>query len=432
MTPPILSHRGRPHLGRRILLISPYPPSRTGPAEYAAVFAAQCAARGFQIRVLTENVPDAPPTPPVGPGVTIDPVWTPNGSGLGHLYRAAKDDPAEVVHVNYSFTMYGGGLVGLFALAQFARLSRRHPLVVTLFDVLPKRELTAETLALYHVRATPRIARMTVGLVLKFLARTADRIVVQGQSTKTILEQDYGVPSEKIVITELPGYPSTFKTPTARPNPLGPATPRTILYYGFLAPYKGIEVLLEAFARTRAENPSCTARLVVAGTDHPRLHFDYAGQLRAKARRLGLGPEDVSFPGYIAEADANALFAASSLVVLPYLRTTGASGTLATAMGLDRPVVVTDLPPLIGQLNGYPNSRVAPPGDVTALAESIAQAAEGRFVARPPPPVTPGAVRRWEDLVDRTADIYSSAIAAHRRGVSLLGSNLRAEGEAPT
>ena len=46
--------------------------------------------------------------------------------------------------------------------------------------------------------------------------------------------------------------------------------------------------------------------------------------------------------------------------------------------------------------------------------------------------MTPGAVRRWEDLVDRTADIYSSAIAAHRRGVSLLGSNLRAEGEAPT
>ena len=222
MTPPILSHRGRPHLGRRILLISPYPPSRTGPAEYAAVFAAQCAARGFQIRVLTENVPDAPPTPPVGPGVTIDPVWTPNGSGLGHLYRAAKDDPAEVVHVNYSFTMYGGGLVGLFALAQFARLSRRHPLVVTLFDVLPKRELTAETLALYHVRATPRIARMTVGLVLKFLARTADRIVVQGQSTKTILEQDYGVPSEKIVITELPGLSEHVEDPDRPSESAGP------------------------------------------------------------------------------------------------------------------------------------------------------------------------------------------------------------------
>jgi hypothetical protein len=118
-------------------------------------------------------------------------------------------------------------------------------------------------------------------------------------------------------------------------------------------------------------------------------------------------------------------------VVLPYLRTTGASGTLATAMGLDRPVAVTDLPPLIGQLNGYANSRVSPPGDVAALAETIGQAAEGRFVARPPSAVTPGAVRHWADLVDRTADVYSSAIAARRNGFSAFAPSVGSEGDAP-
>ena len=159
----------------------------------------------------------------------------------------------------------------------------------------------------------------------------------------------------------------------------------------------------------------------MAGANHPRLPFDYATQLKAKARRLGLGDDDVDFPGFVDEAAARRLFAESSLVVLPYLRTTGASGTLASAIGLDRPVVVTDLPPLVGQLNGYPNSRVVAPGDVPALADSIAQAAEGRFIARPPSPVAPGAVRRWEELVDRTADVYNSAIAARHGAFATFG-----------
>lgn len=432
MTPPLLLRHDRPHEGRRLLLISPYPPSRTGPAEYAAVFAAQCAARGFQVRVLTEQVPGAPAPPPPPPGVTLDPVWSADQSGMRRLYAAARGDPMDVVHVNYSFTMYGGGFTGLLALLQFARISRQRPLVVTLFDVLPKRDLTAETLSLYHIRASPRLARMAVRTILRFLARVSDRIVVQSQSTQTILQNDYGIPESKVAITELPGYPSSRPgtDPRSGSSPLG--TPRTILYYGFLAPYKGIELLLEAFARARATDPSRPIRLVVAGANHPRLEVDYAAVLRAEAARLGLGPDDVEFPGYVDEPTSTRLFARSSLVVLPYLKTTGASGTLASAMGFERPVVVSDLAPLVGQLNGYANSRVVPPGDVGALTDCIRSVAEGRFVPRPPVAQAPGVVRRWEDLVDRTADVYSSALAARRRGFSPFGSDIGTEGEAPT
>jgi glycosyltransferase involved in cell wall biosynthesis len=432
MTPPLHLRHERPHEGRRLLLISPYPPSRTGPAEYASVFASQCAARGFQIRVLTEQVPGAPAPPAAPSGVTIDPIWTPDQRGMRRLYRAAREDSTDVVHVNYSFTMYGGGFTGLLALFQFARLSRRRPLVVTLFDVLPKRELTTETLALYHVRAPPRVARFAVGAILKFLARVSDRLVVQSQSTQRILEQDYGISPRKVAITELPGYPSAAKAPESRAAVAPAPAAKVILYYGFLAPYKGIELLLAAFARVRASDPHRPVRLIVAGANHPRLKFDYAAQLRSEAQRLGLGPEDVEFPGYVDVPTSNRLFVRSSLVVLPYLKTTGASGTLASAMGYERPVVVSDLAPLIAQLNGYANSRVVPPGDEDALAECLRSVAEGRFVPRPPAAQVPGAVRHWAELVDRTADVYASAIAARRRGFSPFGSELTADSEAPT
>jgi glycosyltransferase involved in cell wall biosynthesis len=418
MTPPIVPHRAKPHQGRRLLLISPYPPSRTGPAEYAQVFATQCAARGFEVRILAERVEGAPPPAP-NAAFVVDPVWTRSRAGISRLYAAARDDPAEVIHVNYSFTMYGGLVPGLLALFELARLRRERPVVVTLFDVLPKRELTSETLALYHIRSTPTVARWTVGLILRFLTRVADRIVVQTDATRQVLVGDYGVPASKVAITELPGYPAPAAStvPGAKPVPSAgaPSGPPTILYFGYLAPYKGVETLLAAYARARATAPDRPLRLVIAGTNHPRLPSDFAGTLVEEARRLRLDPGEVSFVGYVPDEAAPKLFADASLVVLPYLKTAGASGTLASAMGADRPVVVSDLPNLVSQLNGYAKSRVLKPGDVGDLADTLRSVAEGKFVARPPRASSPGATHRWEDLVDRTADIYSTAIAERRR-----------------
>jgi len=415
-----------------VLLISPYPPARTGLAEYAAVFAAQCAARGFTVRVLSERLADSTPARSPPDGVQVDPTWNRDLHGMRRLYRAARDDPAEVVHVSYSFTMFGGTVPGLAALFVLRALARRdRPLVVTLHDVLGKNELTRETLAMYHVHASPWIARRAVGTILKFLSKTADRIMVHSETARATLERDYGVPTEKITITEFPGYPTTPGADGITPQPSvgAPAAPR-VLYYGFLAPYKGVETLLMAYARARALAPDRPLRLVIAGANHPRLTRDFAATLRELATRLG-APE-VSFPGYVDAGTSATLFSESDLVVLPYLKTAGSSGTLASAMGAGRPVVVTDLPTLVSQLNGYAKSRVVRPGDVAELADVLLSVAERRFVPRPPKPVAVGGVRRWEELVDRTAEVYNSAIAARRPDFATFTSEFAAEADAPS
>jgi len=303
-------------------------------------------------------------------------------------------------------------------------------LVEVISTVLTAPE-TTETLALYHVRAPPWVARRAVGTILKFLARAADRIMVHSEAARSVLQNDYGVPAAKITITEFPGYPATPRADGAAPGAAAerPAAP-SILYYGFLAPYKGVETLLAAYARARALAPDRPLRLVIAGTNHPRLAFDYAAVLRQEAVRVGA--PDVSFPGYVDDRTSAALFSGSSLVVLPYLKTAGSSGTLASAMGANRPVVVTDLPTLIGQLNGYPNSRVVRPGDVAELAEVLLSVAEHQFVPRPPKALTTNAVRHWADLVDLTAEVYSSAIAARRPDFSDFATEFGGDTELPT
>ncbi|MCI4369263.1 MAG: glycosyltransferase [Thermoplasmata archaeon] len=414
-----------PSPGPGVILISPYPPCRTGPAEYAAVFSRELARRGYPVTVLTEEAAGPTPAPPAG--VSVKRGWSKGLLLPWRMYRSASQSRGDVIHVNYSFTMYGNSLTSSLTLLTFFALRRRSPLIVTLFDVFPRRELTRETLSLYSVGFPPVLAGLAVKMVLRFLSHAAEVIVVQSPTMRDVLVEDYGLPLEKVVVTELPGYPPR-ESPRDRVSSIVRAGRKTVLFYGFLAPYKGVEPLLEAFAEARKLGEAPSLRVVVAGTNHPRLSYDYRAELEAHARTLGLTEEEVCFPGYVDAAESERLFAASELVVLPYLQTTGSSGTLASAIGHDRPVLLTSLPPLLSQLNGYQLGRVVPPGDVDALRETLVQVENGRFVPTPNPAHARRRKATWTDLVRDTVAVYAAALYRRRPRRILAAPKLYATG----
>ena len=106
----------------------------------------------------------------------------------------------------------------------------------------------------------------------------------------------------------------------------------TVLCFGFVAPYKGIEVVLDA-AR-RAGEP---IHVVVAGGEHPRMGGD-AGFAAALTAQHG---DVATFTGWVADDDVASWFSAADVAVFPYPRPFSSSGALALALAHGTPALLS-------------------------------------------------------------------------------------------
>ena len=159
-----------------------------------------------------------------------------------------------------------------------------------------------------------------------------------------------GVPRERVVYVPHPVFDADAP---AEPEP---PSGSTLLFFGLLRAYKGLDVLVRALA----ELPD--ARLVVAGDP-----LDPVEPARALAHELGVDSRIEWRLGFLPDDEVAALMREAAIVVLPYRRT-DASGVLATAIGHGRPVVVSDVGSLGETVREFGLGEVVPPGDSPALA----------------------------------------------------------------
>ncbi|HET9073474.1 MAG TPA: glycosyltransferase [Solirubrobacteraceae bacterium] len=172
-----------------------------------------------------------------------------------------------------------------------------------------------------------------------------------------------------------------------------------VLFFGLLRAYKGIDTLLEAWARVR------DAELWIVGRP---LELSPA---------LDPPPAGVTVvPRFVSPAEADAVFAAADLVVMPYLDLGRASfsGVLASALGHARPLVVSDLPGF-AEVLAAGAAHAVPPGDPAALAAAIQALVEDPS-ARASLARTGAAfaARRlsWAEAASATRAVYAKVLAA--------------------
>jgi glycosyltransferase involved in cell wall biosynthesis len=169
-----------------------------------------------------------------------------------------------------------------------------------------------------------------------------------------------------------------------------------VLFFGLLRPYKGVELLLEAWRRLLPEPPA-GAELWIVGM--PRMEL---APLRAAA------PAGVRIvPRFISDPEVLALMRRASLVVLPY-REIGQSGVAFTALGAGAPLLLSDV-------GGFPDiaasgaARVFPAGDAEALRAAIAELlAEPATLAEMAQQARDAAEGQysWEQIGPRTLQLY--------------------------
>jgi glycosyltransferase involved in cell wall biosynthesis len=174
-----------------------------------------------------------------------------------------------------------------------------------------------------------------------------------------------------------------------------------ILCFGLMRPYKGIDVLLEAFREVDG------AELWIVGM--PRMPIEPLRELAARA------PGTVRFvPRLIPDGEIPAYFRRADIVVLPY-RQIDQSGVLYTALPFGTPLVLSSVGGFTEVAEEHGAARLVAPGDAAELAgalnELIADDAErtrlGQAAAR-----AAATHYSWDDVARRHVELYRELLAA--------------------
>ena len=138
----------------------------------------------------------------------------------------------------------------------------------------------------------------------------------------------------------------------------------SLLAFGAIRPYKGIDLALEALARI---GPALKVRLTVAG-----VFWDGGEELRARVRALGLEERVELRDGFVANEDAALLFMAADAALLPY-RSATQSGVVQLSFAYGTPVIATAVGGIPEAVEDGVDGILCPPGDAAALAEAISR-----------------------------------------------------------
>lgn len=237
--------------------------------------------------------------------------------------------------------------------------------------------------ALYHESSrTSQVMAQVHRLRLRVLQRTGGLIAVS-QSTADTVRTKWHAPAGLAVEVIPNGIDVAGESVTRSPGwHLGSVSR--------LAPEKGIDVLLEAFARLHTERPE--ARLTLAGDGVLR------AELESRARALGIA-DVVTFPGHV---DASELLARLDVVVQLSVWE-NCSYALLDAMRAGCGVVATDVG---GNPELLPERCLVPRGRVDRVVAAVTEQAVRPGIRPSIPDGWPDVARMCEDIAafyDRVA-----------------------------
>lgn len=353
------------NLGRvRVHLVDPaaYTP------PYDRALASALARAGAEVSLITsafsyDDVPEAP-------GVDVEERFYRWAPARGRKYaRLAQHVPdmlryrahgADVVHFQWLPVQHVDGYL----------LPKRRPRLLTAHDVLPRE---------------PRPGQLDAQ---RKLYSRMDAVIVHSEHGAARLRDELELDPALVHVIRhgaLTGLDVPGDAPFAVPDK------PVVLCFGLLRPYKGVDVLLEAWRQAGLD-----AELWVIGMPRMDTAFIHGRSVRTALR-------------FVSAGELAGAFRAASLVVLPY-REIDQSGVLFTALAFGKPMLLTNV-------GGFPEvastgaASIVEPDDPAALAVELSA-----LLAAPERLEAMAAASRaaaegeygWDDIARRTLDLYAS------------------------
>jgi glycosyltransferase involved in cell wall biosynthesis len=229
--------------------------------------------------------------------------------------------------------------------------------------------------------------RQRIGSVL---LSSADGFIVHSEETE--LQIADRIPGRQVLRRPIPGFDSL---PPARGEL--PARGRLdLLFFGFIRPYKGLDVLLDAMEIL--DDPDVSLTIVGEA-------WEDGDAIRTRA--VAVGAEVVM--RYVGDAEAAEFFDRADAVVLPYTSAAG-SGVVAAAFHYGKPVIASRVGGLIDVVDESTGVLVEP-GDAQSLAQAIGALTRGRAAALSDGARTFARNNTWDRMATAIVDEFTSSTA---------------------
>lgn len=340
---------------------------------YDHALAAALARRGLDVELVTSRFVHGPPPAPVGYGVTESfyRLATRFGDRAPRRRRAVK--LAEHVPDMLRYRRYG------------ERADVRH------FQWLPVERVDAHLLP----SARPRV--LTMHNVIRReavdlrLARRMDAVIVHTRHGAELLGG-----GERVHVIPHGAFDHLTRQRHERPLPpeLAAVEGPVVLYFGLVRPYKGVDVLVEAFEQVDGAELWVVGRPVGLSVE-PLRRLATRGRVRFVDR-------------YVSDAELPAYFRRADLLVLPHLNV-DVSGVLFAGLAFAKAMVMSDVGGFRELVDDHGAGVLVPPGDRDALAAAVGRlldepeerrALEARAAAAAAGPFS------WDRIAAQTASLY--------------------------
>lgn len=251
---------------------------------------------------------------------------------------------------------------------------------------------------------------------LKFQYRLADHTFVHTEKMKHELLNEFGIREERVSVIPFginSSVPDTELTPAQAKRRVGvSSSEKTILFFGGIRPYKGLEYLVAAFQQIAPRDVGY--RLIIAG-EPKKEAVRYWQEIQQAIGRERTGDQVIQEIRFIADEETETYFKAADVLVLPYT-TVFQSGVLFLAYNFGLPVIATNVGSLQDDIvegeTGY-TCQSCDAADLARAIESYFESDLFESLDHRRADIKAFARRRnsWDEVSDKTCDVYAQLLA---------------------
>ncbi len=252
---------------------------------------------------------------------------------------------------------------------------------------------------------------------LRIQYHLADHIFVHTDKMRNELVEDFGVNPAAVSVIPFGinnAVPHGALTPAEAKIRVGvTSSERTILFYGRIRAYKGLEYLVGAFDLLAGQNDKY--RLIIAG-ELKKESQQYWRELQQRITERQLGQRIIQQIRFIPDEETELYFKSADVLVLPYTQIFQ-SGVLFLAYSFGLPVIATDVGSFRGEIVEGETGYVCRAGDSEDLARTIARYFESSLfhsLDQGRVKIKAFAERRnsWKAVGDKTLSVYAGLLQA--------------------